>query len=241
MVSYGMFSRVGSRERNEDAVLMCEQDGSYVFALADGLGGHGGGDIASASVTDQAVDIFKKAGDRDDYLSQAFECAQEVLIQQKNASDAVADMKSTMVLLKLTKESAQWAHIGDSRLYYFEENHIVKRTMDHSVPQMLALGGKIKESEIRHHVDRNKVLRSLGTPWEGASYEIGEPVPVFGEQAFLLCTDGFWELITEKEMEKTLRQSKSVAQWMQKMEKIVLKNGKGTDMDNYSAVCVYVE
>lgn len=241
MISYGILSRAGGREYNEDSVQMCEMDGNYVFALADGLGGHAGGADASASVTGQAVEVFKKTGDRKDYLDLAFQCAQGGLMQQKESAGSNKEMKSTMVLLQIRKDSAAWAHIGDSRLYYFEKNEIVSRTMDHSVPQMLANSGQIKESEIRNHVDRNRVLRTMGAVWEDNAYELAEPVSLKGDQAFLLCSDGFWELITEKEMEKTFRQSKSVAQWLRKMEKIVLKNGKDRNMDNYSAIAVYIE
>ena len=85
------------------------------------------------------------------------------------------------------------------------------------------------------------MLRVLGVPWERTLYEISESVSVAEGQAFLLCSDGFWELILEKEMEKTLKQSKSVAQWLAKMEQIVLKRGAGRDMDNYSAICVYID
>lgn len=241
MISYAMRTRPGGRERNEDAILMKEKEGTYAFVLADGLGGHGRGDAASALVTDQAIQIFLRAGKKEEYLDLAFTNAQGRLLQQKQEMGISSEMKSTMVLLQLTENYARWAHIGDSRLYYFENKKIVKRTLDHSVPQMLVFGGEIKEEEIRHHVDRNKVLRVLGTPWEGKSYEVSQSVPLHEDQAFLLCSDGFWELITEKEMEKTLKQSKSVAQWLQKMEKIVEKNGTGQDMDNYSAICVYIE
>lgn len=241
MVSYAMLSKPGGRSRNEDCVCMYGQAGDYVFALADGLGGHGGGDVASFCAVDQAIDIFRKTGGGEDYLREAFESAQGRILQTKAAQGKTMEMKSTMVLLTIQGQRAQWAHIGDSRLYYFQGNHIVKRTLDHSVPQMLVLGGKIKESEIRNHVDRNKVLRVLGTPWEGASYEISSETELGEEQGFLLCTDGFWELITEKEMEKTLKQSRSVAQWLHRMEEIVCKRGKDRDMDNYSAVCVYID
>lgn len=240
MVSYSMITRSGNRQRNEDSVLMCERNGCYVFALADGLGGHRGGDTASAIVTEQAIRAFKRNGSSQEYLDAAFSSAQGWLLQKKEALGTTEEMKSTMVLLQVTKECAMWAHIGDSRLYYFEGNHIVKRSLDHSVPQMLVFSGQIKEDEIRSHEDRNKVLRVLGTPWEGASYEKSEQVSLVGDQAFLLCSDGFWELISEKEMEKTMKQSRSVAQWLDKMEKIVQKNGADRDMDNYSAVCVYI-
>ena len=69
---------------------------------------------------------------------------------------------------------------------------------------------------------------------------MADPIETLDDQAFVLCSDGFWELITEKEMEKTLKQSSSVAQWLEKMEKIVAKRGENKDMDNYSAICVYI-
>ena len=242
MVNYSMISRPGKREKTEDSIRMCDRNGQSVFALADGLGGHGGGDMASSCVVNQAVDIFRTGqASADNYLECAFIHAQGCLLQKKKLAGISTEMKSTMVLLQISKDEARWAHIGDSRLYFFEDDSIVERTVDHSVPQMLARAGKIKEKEIRHHPDRNKVLRVLGTPWEGSSYEISESVPLRKGQAFLLCTDGFWEYITEKEMEKALRQSRSVAQWLNKMESIVLKNGENADMDNYSAICVYVE
>ena len=83
MVSYAILSRPGNRERNEDSVLMYERGSSSVFALADGLGGHGKGDVASDSVTRQAIETFKKVGDEENYLEHAFQSAQESLLQQK--------------------------------------------------------------------------------------------------------------------------------------------------------------
>ena len=240
MISYAMISRSGGRKCNEDSIEMCSMDGNYVFALADGLGGPGGGDEASACVTKEAIDVFRRKCDSCDYLTHAFENAQEWLLQKKAQNGTKEEMKSTMVVLHITEKQIRWAHIGDSRLYYFHKNHIVSRTLDHSVPQMLALGGQIKESEIRYHKDRNRVLRVMGTPWEGESYSVADPIETLDDQAFVLCSDGFWELITEKEMEKTLKQSSSVAQWLEKMEKIVAKRGENKDMDNYSAICVYI-
>lgn len=241
MISYAMVSRPGSRKCNEDAIEMCSMEGNYVFALADGLGGHGGGDEASACVTKEAIDVFRRERDKEEYLSHAFENAQEWLLQKKAQKGKKEEMKSTMVVLQITENQIKWAHIGDSRLYYFHRNRMVCRTMDHSVPQMLALSGQIKESEIRYHKDRNRVLRVMGALWEGDSYSVSDPVKMDEDQAFILCSDGFWELITEKEMEKTLKQSGSVAQWLEKMEKIVVKRGENKDMDNYSAICVYID
>lgn len=239
-LTYAMLSKTGKRKQNEDSILMYEQDGSYVFALADGLGGHGYGDYASQSVVNQAIERFWKTGTEENYLEGAFQSAQDRLMDQKRAAGVAAEMQTTMVLLQVTETYARWGHIGDSRLYYFEKDRIAARTLDHSVPQILALNGEIKDSGIRNHEDRNKVLRALGAPWEGAAYELDRPVALKGRQAFLLCTDGFWELILEKEIESTLRKSRSTAEWLQRMEAIVLKRGKNVNMDNYSAICVYI-
>ena len=83
MISYSMISRPGSRQCNEDSVEMCTMEGDYVFTLADGLGGHGGGDEASACVTGEAIDVFRRERDSNEYLSHAFENAQQWLLQKK--------------------------------------------------------------------------------------------------------------------------------------------------------------
>ena len=94
----------------------------------------------------------------------------------------------------------QWGHVGDSRLYYFKNGRIVKRTLDHSVPQMLVAAGEIDEKEIRHHPDRNRLVRVMGMEWDEPKYQVSEPMPEEPGQAFLLCSDGFWENIEEEQI-----------------------------------------
>lgn len=151
-------------------------------------------------------------------------------------------MKTTLVILEIEKERIRWGHIGDSRLYYFVNGRIRERTLDHSVPQMLVSAGEIKEKAIRHHPDRNRLLRVLGTDGddEPVNYQESEVVKRTGGQAFLLCTDGFWELIEEKKMEAALKKASTPDQWIAAMQEIICKNGRGTNMDNYSAVAVWV-
>ena len=89
----------------------------------------------------------------------------------------------------------------------------MEHTLDHSVPQMLAAIGEIKENEIRHHPDRNRLLRVLGTEMEEPRHQKSEWMEKQTHQAFLLCSDGFWELINEKKMEWCLKWAKSPEQW----------------------------
>jgi serine/threonine protein phosphatase PrpC len=130
--------------------------------------------------------------------------------------------------------------VGDSRLYRFVNRKNVSRTLDHSVPQMLVLTGEIKEKDIRGHEDRNRLTRVMGMEWSGPKYELGGGMPLTGNETYLLCSDGFWEWITEREMERLLKESDDPETWIEKMEAEIVKNGRNAHMDNYSAIAVYV-
>lgn len=241
MVKFAMLSKKGSRENNEDSIGMYQDEDSWCFILADGLGGHGKGEVASRMAVDAVIEQFVVRDEREDFLDRAFTAAQERIITQQQKDRSCCDMKTTMVVLNIENEVIQWGHIGDSRLYYFQDGKLKARTLDHSVPQMLVAVGEIKEKEIRHHPDRNRLLRVLGVEMDEMNHQLSEPLKISGKQAYLLCSDGFWELIDERKMETTLRRADNPEQWLETMEEIVLKNGKNTDMDNYSAIVVWIE
>ena len=117
---------------------------------------------------------------------------------------------------------------------------MVIRTLDHSVPQMLVFAGDIKEKHIRKHPDRNRLLKVLGARDKELKFDTSSKFNINECQGFLLCTDGFWENITERKMCKFLRKSKTVEQWMELMKKEVVKNGKGNNMDNNSAIAIMI-
>ena len=81
----------------------------------------------------------------------------------------------------------------------------------------------------------------MGIEWESPKFELGEPISKAVGQAFLLCSDGFWELIDEKQMMHCLKKASSAREWIEMMEVVVLKKGRNTNMDNYSAIAVWVE
>jgi serine/threonine protein phosphatase PrpC len=177
-------------------------------------------------------------------LSEAdsFLDAQKKLLKVQKEENAQNAMLTTAVVLEMKKDTFCLAHVGDSRGYYFNKNKVVSRTFDHSVPQMLVNSKKIKEKDIRHHPDRSRLLRAMGTNWDKPLYDIEKKIKrkSHSKQAFLLCSDGFWELIEEKEMERIYRTSNSVNEWISKMELVVNENGKDTNMDNYSAIGVWI-
>ena len=238
-MQYDTISKPGGRDVNEDSVSVTESKGHTCFVVADGLGGHGGGDVASQLAVRAFETVFSGSeGPPAELLSQAFARAQADILQEQQRLGLPSQMKTTVVALVLQDGQAIWGHIGDSRLYAFERGKVKLRTLDHSVPQMLVLSREISEKDIRGHPDRNRLLRVLGIAGELPRYELSE-VQLTGQiQAFLLCSDGFWELITEKEMGKMLKKSRTPMEWLKQMQEIVEQRGQGTDMDNYSAIAV---
>lgn len=241
MITYSMYSDKGTRSNNEDSVGMQNNNDGYCFVLCDGLGGHSKGEVASQTAVSQVCRYFNEAEKTETFIKDSIGQAQSAILKCQKENRELYDMKTTIVVLVTDGKSVQWGHVGDSRLYHFRKNKILRRTLDHSVPQMLVRAGEIKEKEIRMHPDRNRLLRVLGANW---SHEIGEISARYeckGKEAFLLCSDGFWELITEKEMIKLLKKSKSVDEWLNAMSDVVRANGQGKNMDNYSAIGVFIE
>lgn len=241
MVKFAMISREGSRDNNEDSIGMYQDGDSYCFILADGLGGHGKGEVASRIAVEAVIGQFAAGERTEEFLDEVFCAAQTAIVEKQESDHTCRDMKTTLVVLDVEPEQVRWGHIGDSRLYYFQNGRIQSRTLDHSVPQMLVAVGEIREKDIRHHPDRNRLLRVLGVEMDEVNHQTAEPLPRKKGQAFLLCSDGFWELIEEKKMEAAYRRASDPEAWLAAMEEIVQKNGKGTDMDNYSAVAVWIE
>lgn len=243
MITYHIFTNPGDHEPNEDTVGMTEQNGTFCFAIADGLGGHGMGDKASQLVVSEAMKLFLGDEENPKFIAEAFEVGQEALLETQKKERTIQGMRTTMVLLSVGEKEMKYGHIGDTRLYYFCKNRMVGRTLDHSVPQMLVNARKIKEKDIRNHPDRNRLLRVMGVDWQEPEYEVGRSIKreKRKRQAFLLCTDGFWELIDEKIMEHCLKNAATVEEWVTDMSRIVGENGKEIQMDNYSAIGVFVE
>lgn len=238
-LEHAVYTNVGGRKINEDSIGVCSNGDNNCYILCDGLGGHGMGDVASSLVVNVFKDQFGKTDDMVNFLGQAMLASQDILMAEQVVRNAKRKMKTTAVALVTDERNAYIGHIGDSRLYIFNWNKVKTRTMDHSIPQMLVLSKEIKESQIRNHPERNTLLRVLGIEWDEPMYELMAPIPLRKCQAFLLCSDGFWELIEEKEMCALLKKAKSVEEWLSSMVEVVQANGIGKDMDNNSAIAVW--
>ena len=228
----------GGRDYNEDCVQYLEKDGTCAIVVADGLGGHGGGQIASSVAAEFITGAFMYNPElRADHIKTIFEQANDAVLKSQTNEKK---MKSTAVALFIADGSAIWGHVGDSRLYHFKDGTLVGQTLDHSVSQMAVFTGEIEQGQIRHHADRNRVLRAIGLD-EGFKPEIApmyEPEPGF--HAFLLCTDGFWEYVLELEMEIELAKAETPHDWINGMV-YRLARLVPEDSDNFSAAAVFLK
>ena len=235
MILTASYSDIGGRSCNEDSVrIVTKGDDKVCILVADGLGGHGGGAQASAAVADTVCAMWQKDQPGVD-MECMVQCAHQAVLKLQTSQ---CSMKSTVVALSLKQGVAEWAHVGDSRLYYFHNKTLAFQSRDHSAYQIAVMLGDITPDQIRFHADRNRVLRALGQDCDLLVETRDQPL-LPGEHAFLLCTDGFWEYVLENEMEEDLRASASPGEWIARMRSR-LSRRIPKDNDNNSAAAVWV-
>ena len=232
------YTNVGGRNENEDSHEIFYEDGRLCAVVADGLGGHGGGAEASQTAIEYIGKFFLEQ--KDGFVSKINENMEELnsIICSKQTNKE--KMRTTIALLIIEKKEMTVAHIGDTRIYHFVDHKMTDFTFDHSVSQLAVLSGEIRQEDIRHHVDRNKLLRSLGKS-DGIKTEINTWGKLDeGKHIFLLCTDGFWENIEETEMMDCLKDTNGPKEWMINMLEIIKTRTK-ENADNYTAIAVWCE
>ena len=230
-ISY--YTSRGGRQNNEDFVSLLENNDTIIASVADGLGGHDSGEIASqlAVKTVNAELINKNLSVI--ALEKAIVSANLAVVKEAERNN----MKTTLAVMWATKEKALLATIGDTRIYHFRNNEIRFQSTDHSVSQMSVMAGEITTGQIRGHKDRNKLVRVLGHK-DSVKPDIVD-IKLEPRDAILICSDGFWENIIETEMCRVLSRSKDSKEWLEEMRQIA-KSVMPKDNDNNSAIAIIV-
>ena len=206
------YSNRGGRSYNEDSVGSRIEGNNGIFVVADGLGGHFFGDVASACVRDTLLEKFP-CQDRNPgrwFEEQIADANRRVLELQEEKGTV---LKSTVAALYVMENKAVWAHAGDSRLYYIHEGRLKAFTEDHSVAYKKYKAGEISRSDIAFDEDQPRILRAIG------GRDHNEPaICVYDEvissgDAFLLCSDGTWEFLDDEEIVIDFLQSENARQW----------------------------
>jgi len=231
-ISAAYYSSIGNRGKNDDNISLLENRDNIIAIVADGLGGESDGGIASLT-TIQTINA-RLSGSRStaEHIEKAIANTNDEIIKLQ---DNGRRMKSTVAILCICKAKAIAATVGDTRIYQFRRNKVIYQSTDHSVSQMSVSVGEINIDEIRGHVDRNRLTRALGSK-NTVEVDTTELVSIAGD-AFLLCSDGFWEHVRESEMSEDLSLSNNADEWLSKMRKRVETRISPTG-DNHSAIAI---
>ena len=203
------YTSVGGRERNEDFVGYADTADGAVMALADGLGGVSGGEIASRAVVDTIINEPYDSADDAQWLKERILAAdRKIRFEQSRLNNR---MRSTAAALRISGDRAVWAHAGDSRVYHLRGGEITRVTADHSRAFERYLAGLIRRDEIAWSRDQNILTNCVGC--EGTLSIDVDSVTIAPGDGFLLCSDGLWENLPDGEIVIDFLKSDSPVQW----------------------------
>ncbi|NOZ04402.1 MAG: serine/threonine-protein phosphatase [FCB group bacterium] len=201
-VTYCSQSDIGRyREVNQDRYVEVQKPWGYLFAVADGFGHREGGQFASQTVVDLLRTRFTQQEPLawKDFLLSTLNSANRIVYQQKISAFGNTMMGTTCVVLTIGPEHAYYAHIGDSRIYYFHREKGQQLTHDHSRTQQLVDMGLITPREAQTHPLKNILTKAIGVDPVIACDHSEHPIKLYPGDRFLLCSDGFWGLVPEEQ------------------------------------------
>jgi len=192
-------SRKGGREKNEDRMGYCYTRDAGLFALADGMGGHPEGEVASQMALQTLSALFQREAkprltDPLKFLHDAIIAGHHQLLRYATGRALMDTPRTTVVACVLQGNAAYWAHCGDSRLYLVRGNKLVARTRDHSYTELQETLAHVVALDDR--VNRNVLFTCLGSPGKPIIDTIG-PVLVYPGDRLMLCSDGLWGTVDD--------------------------------------------
>ncbi len=223
------------RDHNEDSVTIVKNgSGEILMAVADGMGGHKGGEIASSIAITHIGKRFidtSSVGNKEDainFLKEIVSEANMLLYKYTEDNPESNGMGTTIVMALLTKEFLLFGNIGDSSGFVIKNKKIYKITNDHTLVNLLVKSGEITEEEAKDHPRKNVLMRALGA-------NISVEMDVFDVEkdvsAILLCSDGLTNMLDEEQIEKVLDSDMDIDA---KVQKLINKANNRGGTDNIS-------
>ncbi len=201
MIQYdkGVATRVGNREMNQDRACIVEHNDDLLILVADGMGGHKGGEIAAQEALDCFTANLKRQqtplADPAGFLEMCMLEAHRNIARLGEREDPPIYPRTTCVACLIQQNQAWWIHLGDSRLYFLRDGAIFERTRDHTYIEELYQNAVITEEEMRTHPMRNYVTYCIGGPSNMPPVSSGHCDDLQVGDMFMLCTDGLWGAI----------------------------------------------
>ncbi|MFM9927504.1 protein phosphatase 2C domain-containing protein [Variovorax sp. H27-G14] len=239
-ISTSQFSCVGERSGNQDAIGYHLDERNACFVVSDGVGGNAGGELASRIAVDTALNTFVDSPSlAADSLQRCVTSANDAILAKQRELTDQSRMSATFVSLFVDRDTNQacWAHVGDSRLYWFRRGALMQRTEDHSLSERSGDAAASQHGGERL-VKTNLLYRALGAR-ATAEATLATPQRLADGDAFLLCTDGLWQLISQPVMERSLQLADSAEEWLALLRRAAEAKADAA-RDNYSALAVWV-
>lgn len=236
------FSHQGGREYNEDFLGECEATGDLrLFVLADGAGGHGGGDVAARTAVAAAQTAFCQSPVFSaDTVLGCIRQADQAVTQRQQGGSRLARMACTLVLLLVSADRGQalFGSLGDSRCYVLRGATVRAQSQDHSLVQRYVDAGLLAPEKARGHPQRNVLYASLGANHEDTPpYLLENAIALEPGDGVLLCSDGVWELLEDARLGELHAGSSTVQVWRDRLADAV-RQCMPAGHDNYSAILV---
>ena len=190
------------RANNQDAPIVSEK--LRLYGVADGMGGHKGGEVASTSARDNLLRELEGKTPSVAALSGAIEEVNRQIYPQQEHDDALTGMGTTLSVLWMSDNFVYIGHVGDSRVYLLRDGEFKQMTLDHSLVEQLVREGVLTEEEAQNHPMRNIITRAIGTD-ESVEVDVVVEERRKGD-LWLACSDGLHGLVDDRQMRDALRQ-----------------------------------
>lgn len=231
----------GTRKQNEDYLAYRTAEGAFCFVLCDGLGGLSGGAIAAKSVCEATLAAWEPGGEPDNTVRKILYAGSYALRELQDLTPE-PHLKTTVVAAVVTRHGRlAVGHTGDSRCYLFRKNKILLQTKDQTVAQAHLDRGTAHEKDVRLSPNRHKLLHVMDENWDDDRMTLDMGYTLHWNDAILLCSDGFWEFVPEREMRKCLRQADSADAWLASMKAQWNLHAAGNPRDNSSAIAILAQ
>ncbi len=240
MDSYYLTDTGRVREHNEDSVTIIKNlNDEYLLAVADGMGGHKAGEVASSIVIEHLTKAFnemEKLGDKAStvkWLRKQVEEINNEIFDYTSSHPESKGMGSTLVLAIYTKDYLLFGNIGDSSGFVFKDNELYKITKDHTLVNLLVKNGELTPEEAKNHPKKNILMRALGAnnPIEIDIFEVDDEI-----EGIVLCSDGLTAMLNNTQIEKVLLQEGPLEE---KVIKLIRKANIRGGTDNISIACLF--
>ncbi len=197
------------RDNNEDSVKCInfnDDKNGFLAIVADGMGGHKSGEVASKMAIDLIPDIYYET---DGYnlvkLETAFLKTNNAIYEKSNSENQYSGMGTTCTAVVLKQNKLYFAHVGDSRLYLFRDNELTQLSTDHTLVQKMLDEGSLTTAEANNYPQKNIIWQAMGTAKSLKVQMNKKPLEIYVNDRLLLCSDGLTDMLNDSEIKQILQ------------------------------------